>query len=124
MNYSNSLDQIVVFNIRIPFIFKTRTYLVFGIQSKFIIRPNTGADLSLVLGLAVRLGQLPVHYPGVAGLGLLSLPEDGAEVAVGDGETQHGQHVGDQEEDQLVTVIQQRGAGIPIRPQDQTCSPV
>ena len=118
------MDQIVVFDIRIPFIFKTQTYLVFGIQSKFIIRPNTGADLSLVLGLAVSLGQLPVHYPGVAGLGLLSLPEDGAEVAVGDGEPQHGQHVGDQEEDQLVAVIQQRGAGIPIRPQDQTCSPV
>ena len=81
------------------------------------------SDLSLVLGLAVDLGQLSVHWPGVAGLGLLPLPEDGAEVAVGDGEPQHGQHVGHQEEDQLVAVIQQRGARVPVRPQDQTRSP-
>ena len=45
-------------------------------------------------------------------------PEDGAEVAVSDGEPQHGQHVGDQEEDQLVAVVQQRGAGVPVWPED------
>ena len=52
------------------------------------------------------------------GLGLLPGPEDGAKVAVGDGEPQHGQHVGDQEEDQLVAVVQQRGARVPVWPED------
>ena len=55
---------------------------------------------------------------GDGGLGLLPGPEDGSEVAVGDGEPQHGQHVGDQEEDKLVAVVQQRGARVPVWPQD------
>ena len=64
--------------------------------------------LSLGFDLVVLTQLLAdVHHPGGAGVGLLLGPEDGAEVAVGDGEPQHGQHVGDQEEDQLVAVVQQ-----------------
>ena len=52
-----------------------------------------------------HLGQLPlvVHLAPVAHalLGLLVAPEGGAQVAVGDGEAQHGQHVGHQEEENL-----------------------
>ena len=35
------MDRIALFGIRIRFILKTRTYSVFGIRSKFTIRPNT-----------------------------------------------------------------------------------
>ena len=37
-------------------------------------------------------------------------------MAVGDGETNHGQHIGDQEEDDLVTMVKERLTGITIRP--------
>ena len=55
-----------------------------------------------------HLGQLPlvVHLAPLAQalLGLLVAPEGSAQVAVGDGEAQHGQHVGHQEEQHLRSV--------------------
>ena len=52
-----------------------------------------------------HLGQLPlvIHPAPVAHAlpGLLVAPEGGAQVAVGNGEAQHGQHVGHQEEENL-----------------------
>lgn len=53
-----------------------------------------------------------------------SPPEHGAEVRVGDGETHHGQDVGDQEEDDLITVIIPGLARVTIRPHHQTRRPV
>ena len=50
-------------------------------------------------------------------------PEYSAEVAVRDGEAHHGQHVGHQEEDNLVAVVQQGGAGVTIRPHHDTGCP-
>ena len=52
-----------------------------------------------------HLGQLPlVFHPAPVAqalLGLLVVPEGGAQVAVGDGEAKQGQHVGHQEEQHL-----------------------
>ena len=54
---------------------------------------------------AEHLGQLPlvVHLAPLAQalMGLLVAPEGSAQVAVGDGEAQQGQHVGHQEEQHL-----------------------
>ena len=56
-----------------------------------------------------HLGQLPlvVHLPPVAHglLGLLVPPEGGAQVTVGHRETEHGQYIAHQEEDNLGYVI-------------------
>ena len=54
----------------------------------------------------------------VAGEGRLPLefPQDSAEVGVGDGETEEGQDVGHQEEDDLVHVVHERGGLGSIRP--------
>ena len=57
--------------------------------------------LSLVFNLVVVVLFLVIRLVVVPG------PEDGAQVAVRDGETHHGQHVGHQEEDNLITVVQQ-----------------
>ena len=50
-------------------------------------------------------------------------PENSTKVAVGDGQAHHGQHIGHQEEDDLVDVVQQRFWRITIRPDHQaSCS--
>ena len=49
-------------------------------------------------------------------------PEHSSQVAVGDGQPHHGQHVGQHEEDELVDVVQQWFRGITIWPNHQTGS--
>ena len=50
----------------------------------------------------------------------LELEQDSAEVGVGDGETQEGEDVGDQEEDDLVNVVHEGGGLRTIRPDHDT----
>ena len=72
--------------------------------------------LSLVFNLVVVILFLVV-LPTVVG------PENRAEVAVGDGQPHHRDHVGHQEEDHLVAVVQQGRARVSVWPHHDTRGP-
>ena len=72
--------------------------------------------LSLVFNLVVVVLFLVVLLTVVG-------PENCAEVAVGDGQPHHGDHVGHQEEDHLVAVVQQGRARVSVWPHHDTRGP-